>query len=84
MYIVYLLCYYLIQGKALSDIIYWIMLFFAPFSLLDCFSKISTFHLFPEGATSNFYNEINALRKFAVPQFFYRFRCFSLRIERSW
>ncbi|KAJ6644467.1 Phospholipid-transporting ATPase ABCA3 [Pseudolycoriella hygida] len=48
MYLVYVLFYSLLDSKGLdvlADVIYWIMMFFAPFSLLDCFVKIAAVHL---------------------------------------
>lgn len=46
MYLVYALLNLLVSwGDVLADIIYWIMLFFAPFSLLDCFIKIAARNL---------------------------------------
>lgn len=45
MYIVYGLFNLLLNLDVLAGIIYWIMLFFAPFSLLDCFVKLTIPHL---------------------------------------
>ncbi len=54
LYIVYILFYYLIETDVPADIVYWIMMFFAPFSLLDCFVKIASIHLIAEKPSSNF------------------------------
>lgn len=45
MYLVYVLFNILLNWEVAADIVYWIMLLFAPFSLLDCFVKISSRHL---------------------------------------
>lgn len=42
MYVVYALFNYLLEWDVLADIIYWIMLLFAPFSLIDCFIKMAS------------------------------------------
>lgn len=41
MYVVYALFNYLLELDVLADIVYCIMLFFAPFSLIDCFIKMT-------------------------------------------
>lgn len=41
LYVLYALLKYLLEYHFVSDLLYWISLFFAPFSLLDCFRKIS-------------------------------------------
>lgn len=56
MYILYILFDLLLNLDVLAGIIYWIMLFFAPFSLLDCFVKIAGVHL---GSELGFTEEIS-------------------------
>lgn len=41
LFIAFSLFKYLLEWETFSNIFYWIMLFFAPFSLIDCFRKIA-------------------------------------------
>lgn len=83
MYILYILFDLLLSLDVLGGIIYWIMLFFAPFSLLDCFVKIAGVQLGLTDETSP--SKLNLKRYLIKSNHILSCRsCFSFRDKWNW